>query len=382
MKAFGSASVFWLVVVLALACALFLGSQKLQYADDAYITFRHVNNLLEHGRPAWNLSGVPVLGSTTPAYTFTLALFCKVLGIDLIDHAAFSLNVIFQFVIVMLVALIGQDLFRRALPAVLLALLVGLNSVNVFLYSQGFENAMFMAALVAGLYLVRTGCDRRSLVLASLAPLIRPEGILLSPLIWGYILVKRRFKKKLLIAYLIIPLSWVAFSTAYYGSPIPHSIHAKKMFPMTHRPYSGSEVNLINRLPEVFSGVAELWSKPAGSLLLVGSAAGGVESTTQTCRKWIMLMGLPLVVVSSIAYREWRILYFLYAPMFLIFYGWIGHTKPWYFPSFQTISTMLLFYGWIRALDLLLHTVQRHTGDWVRRWKVVPILNLARIFHE
>ena len=39
--------------------------------DDAYITFRHAKNLVEAGRPAWNLTGDPVLGSTSPVLAAT-----------------------------------------------------------------------------------------------------------------------------------------------------------------------------------------------------------------------------------------------------------------------------------------------------------------------
>ena len=132
VQAFGSTKAFAVVVLLALGCAVFLGSQKLQPSDDAYITFRHVKNLVDHARPAWNLSGEPVLGTTTPAYGLTLACFCLVLGFDRIDQAALYLNVVFHFLTVVLTYLAAKDLFGRVLPAVLTALLIGLNAVNVF----------------------------------------------------------------------------------------------------------------------------------------------------------------------------------------------------------------------------------------------------------
>lgn len=374
MKAFGSARVFWLVVILALGCAFLLSSQKLQPADDAYITFRHVNNLLEHWRPAWNLHGEPVLGATTPAFLLALAGFCKVLGLDQIDQAALYLNAVFHFLIVILSYLVAKDLVGRVLPAVLTALLVGLNAVNVFVFSQGFESAMFVLALVTGLYFVRIGCDRLSLLLASVAPLIRPEGILLTPLVWGYILVTRRFKKKLLLTYLPIPILWLVFSTAYYGSPIPHAIQAKKKFPSIYRPYTGEDVNLIGRLPEAASGAADLWHTQAGALLLTGSSSREFATTTQKVRRWIMLLGLPLVIVSSIVRPRGHIVYLLYAPLFLLLYGWIGHTRPWYFPSFVTFAIVLLFAGWVRAYDLFVSAVKHRTGKWLSRWKVTQTM--------
>ncbi len=62
---FGSAPVF--AGVVALAAAWFLVSQRLQPCDDASITFRHLKHLVEHGAPAWNLEGQPVLESDSSA---------------------------------------------------------------------------------------------------------------------------------------------------------------------------------------------------------------------------------------------------------------------------------------------------------------------------
>jgi hypothetical protein len=377
IRPFGTRCTFILVVVLSLGCAFFLALQKVQPCDDAYITLRHVKNLVEHGRPAWNLGGEPVLGSTTPAFLLAVAVFSSVFDLVQLDWAALYLNAVFQFVIVVLTFLIVRDLTARTLPSVLVASLIGLNSVNVFVFSQGFENAMLVAALLGALYLLRQQHDTVSLVIASNAPLIRPEGILLTPIVWGYVLLSRRFKKRLLIAYLSIPLLWLAFSTTFYGSPIPHPIQAKKKFPLIYRPYSGAEINLAERLPRAFSGAAALWNGTAGSLLFTSSSHGRVKSSMSDWRKRIMLCGLPLMLLASLINRDGRIIYLLYPPLFILLYGWIGVTMVWYFPSFITFAIVLLFCGWARFIDSLSTALERLTGSWIRRLRIPQVLLLG-----
>lgn len=377
IRSFGSTPAFWVVVILALVCAVFLGSQKLQPCDDAHITFRHVKNLVEHGRLAWNLTGDPVLGSTSPAFVLALAGVCKVLGVGQIDQAALYLNAVFHFLMVIFTYLVGRDLIRRPLPAILLAALVGSNAINIFIASQGFESAMLGATLLATLYFVRLGRDRLSVVLASAAPLIRPEGILLTPLVWGYLVVTRRFRKQLLIPYFLIPLAWIAFSSAYYGSPIPHAIAAKKRFASIYRPYTGEDLNLVGRLPGVLSHAAGLWNQPAGDLMLTGSSSREFETTLQVIRRWIMLLGLPFAITAVCLRPDGRVLYLLYAPLFLLLYGWIGHTQAWYFPSFIAFSIVLLFSGWVWGVDLLLGKAEALTGRRISKWKTALPVTLV-----
>ncbi len=382
MKAFGSTRICCLVVALAGVCSLFLISQKLQPCDDAYITFRHVKNFLEFGRPSWNLTGDPVLGSTTPAFLFTLTLFCAVFRVDQVDQAALYLNATFHFLLFILAFLVGMDLLRKVLPALLLAALIGVNAVNVCISSAGFESSMFLATLFGSLYCVRLERDRSALFLSSLAPLIRPEGIVVVALVWGYIFCRRRFKKRLLLAFLPLPLLWLTFSTAYYGSPIPHTIHAKKKFPAIYKPYTGNEVNLVDRLPSVPSHAWDLWEHHAGSLLLSGSTSRDFETSLQKARRWIMFLGLPLTLLFIVVRPDGRIIYLLYPPMFLILFGWIGHTQRWYYPSFVVSSILILFVGWVRAFDYAFDTLPVVARKFVDHWKVpqIALLIIALLF--
>ena len=373
VRSFGGPGAFGVVIGLALLCAAFLAVQGLQPCDNAYITFRHVRNLIEHGRPAWNLSGAPVLGSTTPAFIFTLALFSLLPGIDQVDHAALLLNTGMQFLIVVFAYLVARDFLRKTFPAILLTILVAFNAVSIYIFSQGFESSMLAAVLLATLYFLRIGRVRLPVVLASVAPLIRPEGVLLTVIVSAYLLRARRCNARLLLCYLPIPLLWLAGATAYYGSPIPHAILAEKKFPMIHRPYADAEISLSGRLPKTLSGAADLFRARAGPVLLDGSFEPGDDSLGRQTRHWIMLLGLPLAIAGFFLRPDGRIVYLAYPPLFLALYGWIGHTMDWYFPSFILFANMLLFGGWVRALYVMSDRLSGGFALFVRRWKIAQI---------
>jgi Gpi18-like mannosyltransferase len=88
-----------------------------------------------------------------------------------------------------------KDLAKKEFLALLAAALVGFNSPNIFILSQGFESAMLVLVLLVSLYLLRRDHYIPTLVLAGLAPLVRPEGLLLTPLVWAYILITGVFKR-------------------------------------------------------------------------------------------------------------------------------------------------------------------------------------------
>jgi hypothetical protein len=341
------------VAILAAACGLFVASQGLVPADDAYITFRHVRNLVEAGRPAWNLHGEPVLGSTSPAYMLVLAGAALFSGGSVAD-AALLINSLFQVIIVVLVYLIARDLTGRNGPSLLAAAAIGFNSVNVLIFSQGFESPMLVATLLACLYLARTGRYPPAMVLASLAPLIRPEGILVSALVWGLVLFRKDFQWRLLAYYLPIPLVWLLASTVYYGSPVPHPLKAIAHFPVTHEPFEDEPVDLVARLSAIPSQSVHLWRRFAGPLLTSGAVESELALPGAALRYAFVVIGCLLAFLfTARPQANGRIVYFLFGPLFLLLFGWLGHTKPWYFPPFVTFGLLTALVGWSLIIEWL-----------------------------
>lgn len=367
----------WRVALIAVCviAAGFLVWQGLQPCDDAYITFRHAKNLAESGRPAWNLTGDPVLGSTTPALVFALGLGGMVAGADRIEDVALWLNAALVFLIVWLAFHVALDLARRPLPALLAAILVGFASSNVYVFSLGFENAMLTAAVLGCTLAVRRGHDATAVLLAGLAPLIRPEGLLLTPIAWGYVLLARRFRPKLIAAWAILPLVWLGFSSAYYGSPVPQPIHAKKKFPAIYRPYKQAEVNLADRIPTAPQAALRLWTGQAEPLIFSGTFGSTTVTHVSRAASLAGLLALGILALVSIVRRNGRLVHLVYPPAFLLLYGWIGRTEVWYFPSFTTTATIALF----AAIAWLIATATKRAPAWVPA--VLSIAVFAAFIH-
>jgi arabinofuranosyltransferase len=220
------------VLVLILALGLFV-----RYAvwndtrfcdDDAYITFRYAENLAHGHGFVYNL-GERVLGTTTPLYTLLLAV--GVLAGAHLPTLSFGLALCSY-------AVAGYLLFRilerSGHPvAGLLATTMHAASLCGTLMAEigGLETSFFVALVMGALHAHST--ERRTLaaLLAGLAVLTRPEGVLLAVALGiARILEERRFPWREALVFSVLVLPWVAFSTYYFGSPIPNSALAKHAF--------------------------------------------------------------------------------------------------------------------------------------------------------
>jgi hypothetical protein len=369
--AFGSRR--WAGAALGLAglAAGFLLWQGLQPCDDAYITFRHARNLAAHLRPAWNLAGEPVMGSTAPAFVLLLGLPGLLAGGAHIESVALGVNAVLHGIVVLLAYLVTFDLLRRSFPALLAAILVAASSVNVFVFSLGFENAMLTATLLGSLWAARRGRPGVALMLASLAPLIRPEGLLVTPLVWAHVFLARRFRPAHVACFLLVPLLWLGLSCAYYGSPVPQPIVAKKKFPALYRPYRNAEVSLLERVPGLPAHIASLWSGEAERLLATGSETPGRLGLRGRLVLWLAIAGWLVLLGHLVRRRDGRLIYLLYGPLFLVLYAWIGRTEVWYWPSFVTLATLALFAGLAHSLLALAERTR------LSRWRLGEAALLA-----
>jgi hypothetical protein len=370
-QTFGSRTFLALVLVTALGCAGLLVSQGMQPCDDAYITFRHAKNIALHGRPAWNLTGQPVLGSTSPIFMFGLGALGWLVGAQHIEQIALYANAFIMIGVVVLVYLVSLHLLGRRFPALLAAMLAGFNSINLFILSLGFEAGLFILCGLGSLYAAARSKDGWAVVLASAAPLVRPEGVLFAPLVWGLILLRRRANLRLLAVFLVVPVLWAIFATGYYGSPIPHSILAKKKFPAIYYPFVDEEVDLIARVATLPSALASLWQDEALPLLTSGERGANEGGPVARTLLYGALVALFLLLASFVARRDVRIVYVAYPPLFLLLFAWIGRVEIWYWPSFVIFSVLLLFAA---SAKLAAKVLDRGT---LSRWKASDILSVG-----
>lgn len=349
--ALGSPQIFAAVCAVAFACGAIVIAQRPQPCDDAYITFRHVRNLVDHGRPAWNLTGQPVLGSTSPAFMFVLMLPGMIFGSGQLPWISLAANGAFNALIVIFSFLILRDFGCGVLASLLGAFVIGINSTNVIIFSQGFEAAMLVATILIAIYTARVGALRTAVFVSSIAPLVRPEGVLVCVMVWTSILLRRHFQYRLIAVFLIMPALWALFATVYYGSPIPHSLRAISRFSAIYFPYNATQLGLIDRLTSLIPNAWHLWRDPMASLLANGVWQDPAPDALSYIRTY--LVGIGAVISLFFAWRrgEGRLLYVTYPPLFLLLFAFLAHTKPWYYPSVVALELLAVIAGLFIAIE-------------------------------
>lgn len=201
--------------------------------DDAYITLRYAQNLLEHSSLTYNI-GENVLGVTTPLYL----LYTSILVALFSDHTSY--------------AMLLSGVFFWYLAHIFLDKVFTLNSVSVgaryifavifFTYPSfwdnqflGMETPLFILLFSLGLYFFFSYSFLRFAFVAGLLPLVRPEAVILFPgLLYlslyapmGKCFVVRARSFQAAFVFLAAPIAWCTFAFFYYGSAIPHSMIAK-----------------------------------------------------------------------------------------------------------------------------------------------------------
>jgi arabinofuranosyltransferase len=212
-------------VILALFAVVVIHAAWL--SDDAYITFRVVENAVNGLGLTWN-PAERVQGYTHPLWLFALMAGRLVTGE--LYYSAIWLSVALS---VAAVALIAFRL-RPGIAAGLGVLILTLSRAFVDYATSGLENPLTHLLLAAFLvvYFAAEPSDRRIFFLSLLAALLavnRLDALLLVAPALGWALWQRRTWRAFGLAALgFLPLlAWTAFSLVYYGFPFPNTAYAK-----------------------------------------------------------------------------------------------------------------------------------------------------------
>lgn len=227
-----------LLAVLLLGAALaripFLGTQ----CDDAMITFRYARNLARGEGFVYN-PGERILGTSTPLFTFLLAL-TALIGVP-ITAAADWINVACGLA----ACLLGYAvLSRSAGRAAGLAGAMVLAFAPEFLMNAGLgmETSLYTMLVLACIFFYASGRYRLCWITCGLLALARPEGLLLPLIFMGDALIRGRDGLPRLCGIIwcaVIVAAWCAFGGAYFGSPFPVSVMAKvTMYAREPTPYA------------------------------------------------------------------------------------------------------------------------------------------------
>ena len=229
-----------IVALLAVGVRFSIGPQTV---DDAYITFRYARNIASGLGFVYNFNE-QILGTTTPLWTLILA-FCYRIGLQNLPHIAAAIGSLCDGVTAVLVYAIVRRIGFGPLWSALAAFLFAVSAGAIVFTIGGMETPLFTLLLIAG---VAAQLARRPIwasVLAGLATVTRPEGVLLFILILISELWLRRRPWLPLIAYLLVVLPWLLFASIYFGSPLPQSVVAKSV---VYSPQWGGALRVLTQL--------------------------------------------------------------------------------------------------------------------------------------
>lgn len=215
-------------VLLLLGAFFVLALRRAWLSDDAYITFRTVDNLVHGYRLTWNVTE-RVQAYTHPLWMFLVSLFY--FFTHEIYHTAIAVSLGLSLAAVALLA-VGTRSRRAAAVAVFL---LCLSNAYVDYSTSGLENPLTHLLLVAFLLLYfgqpsSPGKLFRLSLVASLAAVNRLDTFLLyaPALLVEWLRTPDKKKALLLAAVGQAPLVlWEAFSVFYYGFPFPNTAYAK-----------------------------------------------------------------------------------------------------------------------------------------------------------
>lgn len=216
----------WALVAVVISIAFY---RTAWVAEDAFITFRVVDNVLQGLGPVWNP------GDRVQVYTHPLWFGLLIPAVAISGDPYFS-SIILSFLL--LSAALGlsfSTIGRQSMPALMIYGSLVLSKAFIDYASSGLETPLLYALLALVLHTwVRLDGKarlRRLSIIASALFLTRPDAILLiAPGLTNELWKCRRHPRDLFKC--VLPgfapaLAWTVFSIFYYGSPMPNTALAK-----------------------------------------------------------------------------------------------------------------------------------------------------------
>jgi len=308
--------------------------------EDALITLAHAQNAVAGLGLTHHVGEGPTHGFTS-ALSVTIPLAGEVVSrgsgfvtLQLASLVATIVTLVYARAIAVDIELSGPARF-------LVLIFLAVEQNHVFYGATGMETQIAVAALVASMYYGQRGAWLGGGTTAAVACLARPDFILVVPIVLGAIWLKsgarRAVRATAVAAVLVAP--WLAFTTLYYGSPVPHTIAAKSVSystapdgpvapwivdtlashvePMlrTFMPFladtmvDSAPVPAV--LPAIVSGIMYV-------LLLRGLVAAIRDRRLWPFAAFVIIYGAYRVVLLPTSYYDWYVPPFTAAAIFLI----------------------------------------------------------------
>lgn len=216
-----------ILVVLATLLGLAIGirSRPRVFFDDVAITMRYASRIADGEGWTYN-PGDRTNGASAPLYTMLLALLDRV-GLEVATAVRLvglgSMSVVFGMVAYLGSRIVGvaAGIFATGL----LASWVEFHDQALFGMEGGFAAMLGLGVVIA----LREDRDLVAGVLLGLAVVNKLDaGMLALAVGLSYLVVMRRPPWRLAASAAVVAAPWFAFSTLYFGSPLPHSFTQKQ----------------------------------------------------------------------------------------------------------------------------------------------------------
>jgi|CXWL01.1.fsa_nt_gi hypothetical protein len=289
------------LLLIASAC-VFRWSDASLDIDDALITYRYAENLAAGESFSYN-RGERIIGTSTPLYTLLLAAG-RLAGIPVIE-ASNAINLLASVASVGLTLALTLAL-TGSFAAGLVAGAVLLSASPFVRYSMaGMETPLYTLVILAALLAVVRRQASLAAVLAGLAVLMRLDGLAVAAAVClAYMIERRRLPLRECLVIVALVLPWLVFATVWSGSPLPHSLLAKRLHLATD---GGNRFWIWHWL------FVQPWS--GAWFLLPFAAVGLLRSLTRgaLAQGWIaslLFLGLYLVAYTLVAipFYEWYLM--------------------------------------------------------------------------
>jgi len=297
--------------------------------DDAYISLKYAKNIINGIGPVYQ-TGERVLGYTSPIWPFLVAAFSKALEISPLASIEILKKILYALLVICFFQLLKK--IKDSPKAYIFAVIFALDAYILHYSSAGLETPLFLIflAIFSYLYLFHKEKFIVTGAICGLLLLTRPEGVFPILLVLSDLLKERNIKgivSTVLVTFLIL-MPWIAFSTYYYGSPIPVSVLSKMTF---HTGWGG--------LIYAFYPVGMLFYKYSLALFLALISFKS-EYLNDRLRKLVLvpLMMLFFFVLFRIPVYMW---YYTPLVMFLLMYAYIG-TFSRNFKNFSKVALVVL----------------------------------------
>ncbi|MFC2150843.1 hypothetical protein ACFLQV_05005 [Calditrichota bacterium] len=206
--------------------------------DDAFISFRYAENLINGNGLIWNLGDAPVEGYSNFLWTVLIAIAMKI-GVHP-EQAVFFLSFPIHLLALLLIWKVARLTLKNDLGAIFVLAAAGLNHSLYGFATSGLETSLQLLTFMAVWYLLITGMQsgwtiRRTILLSLLLALSifnRPDsGLLIAFAGWIWFATIRERSPHhlpaLIFPFALLVAPWLVWKFAFYGSLLPNSFHAK-----------------------------------------------------------------------------------------------------------------------------------------------------------